>query len=117
MQELPFRVFFLPLYLLLAFQAGAQTFQVAAVQTVSGNPSVMATADFNHDGRPDIVYQDNHTGGSLHVMDGNGDGTFHEVQQIALPVGVGAHITAADINGDGFPDLIVGYDGFDSHVT
>ena len=117
MQELPFRVFFLPLYLLLAFQAGAQTFQVAAVQTVSGNPSVMATADFNHDGRPDIVYQDNHTGGSLHVMDGNEDGTFHEVQQIALPVGVGAHITAADINGDGFPDLIVGYDGFDSNVT
>ncbi len=72
----------------------------------------MATADFNHDGRADVVYQDSYTGGSLHVLDGNGDATFHEVQQIALPSGVGAHITAADLNGDGFPDLIVGYDGF-----
>jgi hypothetical protein len=113
------KFFIRPLLLscLLTVSANAQKFQSAVVERVSGNPAVMATADFNHDGRADVVYQDSYTGGSLHVMHGNGDATFHEVQQIALPLDVGAHITAADLNGDGFPDLIVGYDGFDSNFT
>lgn len=117
MQKLLFRALPRLLYLLFTVSVAAQTFQSATVQTVIGIPSVMATADFSHDGRPDVVYQDSYTGGSLHVMVGNGDGTFHEVQQIALPLGIGAHITAADLNGDGFPDLVIGYDGFASNFT
>lgn len=104
-------------WLLFASLASAQTFRSAPVQTVTGTPTVMATGDFNRDGRADVVYQDAVTGGSLHVLFGNGDGTFHEVQQIALPLNVGARITVADLNQDGFPDLLVGYDGFYSNFV
>ncbi|MFC6644218.1 FG-GAP-like repeat-containing protein [Granulicella cerasi] len=106
------------LYLFLLFAAAsaglAQTFRSAVVQEVSGTPTNLATADFNKDGHPDIVYQDAHTGGSLHVMQNNGSGTFTEVQQIAVLAGIGGKITAADVNNDGFPDLIVAYDGYDT---
>ncbi len=101
----------LPLLFALVFGTSAQTFRGAAVQTVLGTPTLMATGDFNRDGKADVVYQDAITGGSLHVMFGNGDGTFHEVQQIPLPLNVGGRITVADLNNDGFPDLIVSYVG------
>ena len=101
----------------LSATALAQTFRGAVVQPASGTPFPIAAADFNHDGRPDVVYQDSSTGGSLHVMIGNGDGTFREVQQIAVPLDVGGHLTAADVTGDGYPDIIVGYYGFDSNST
>jgi hypothetical protein len=73
--------------------------------------------DFNQDGHVDLVYQDAYTGGNLHIMSGLGNGSFTEVQQVILPVAVGARITVADLNGDGSPDLIVGYNGFESNFT
>jgi hypothetical protein len=95
----------------------AQTFQSAPIQTLGYNPQVLATGDFNRDGRADLVYQDAYTGGNLHILLGLGKGTFTEVQQIALPLDVGTRITVADFNGDGYPDLIIGYDGFQSNFT
>jgi hypothetical protein len=62
------------------------------------------TADFNHDGKPDIVCQD----GS--ILLGKGDGTFTSGTpwtvsgQTGLP-----QISAADFNGDGKPDLFLVY--------
>jgi hypothetical protein len=54
-------------------------------------------ADFNGDGKPDILSYD----GTLNV--GNGDGTFHTGVQLNTVV-----LAVADFNGDGKPDVFVG---------
>lgn len=60
------------------------------------------TADFNHDGKPDLVCTD----GS--VLLGNGDGTFNTGTPWSISGLSGAtSIVTADFNGDGSPDLLV----------
>jgi len=66
----------------------------------------ITAADLNGDGKTDIVI----SGGFIHVLLGNGDGTFTE----AGTYGVAPYIislTIADANGDGIPDLVVPIDG------
>jgi hypothetical protein len=73
-----------------------------------------ALADVNADGKPDLVVVNSCSSlsdcvedGSVAVMFGNGDGTF----QPAVTYGAGGHgawaVAAADVNGDGRPDLVV----------
>ena len=95
----------------------AQLFGTATVVPVAGSPTQTVSGDFNRDGRADIVYQDAYSGGSLHVMLGNGDGTFTTGQVIPMPDTVGTVITVGDINGDGIPDLAIGYTGFGGYDT
>jgi VCBS repeat protein/IPT/TIG domain-containing protein/exosortase sorting signal-containing protein len=59
-----------------------------------------AVADFNNDGKSDLVIS---AYGTLRIMLGNGDGT------LAAPtdVGSGGGLVMADFNGDGKPDLAV----------
>lgn len=89
--------------------ASAQPFAGAIVIPTPGNPATVTAADFNRDGHQDIIYQDAYTGGQLHLLLNNGDGTFRDTQQISLPLDIGGSLTVADLNGDGLPDLIVGY--------
>jgi uncharacterized protein (TIGR03437 family) len=76
----------------------------------------VATADFNHDAKLDMVVTVSHFGfgifagsapdASTEVFLGNGDGTF----QAPLPVRSACCVTAiavADFNGDGHPDVAV----------
>src|SRR5262249_7985943 len=68
-------------------------------------PSSVAAADFNGDGKPDLVTAtrgDNSVGVRL----GNGDGAFRGVQLSAAGSGPRS-VAAADFNGDGRPDLAV----------
>jgi hypothetical protein len=70
------------------------------------------TADFNRDGKMDLVACN---GNQLNVLLGNGDGTFHALPPINLPDG-GAPwpMVTADLNNDGKTDL-VGFEGVNGH--
>jgi hypothetical protein len=85
-----------------------QPFTVITVENSSGSCASVAVADFNGDGKPDVVVGcDNGTGPKVAVMFGNGDGTF---QPAALyPISPSpAPISIGDLNGDGKPDIIIG---------
>src|SRR5204863_2642248 len=76
---------------------------------VGANPSSVAVADFNRDGKPDLVTANQGSSpsyaGSVSVLLGNGDGTFQPARDYAA----GSHsssATAGDFNGDGWLDVV-----------
>jgi len=71
------------------------------------NPQSVSTADFNGDGRPDLMVanQGNGPGGGVSVLLGNGDGTFQSPVHYATGSNT-QHAVVGDVNGDGHPDLI-----------
>jgi hypothetical protein len=73
--------------------------------TGSGANSV-ATADFNGDGKLDLVVANSGSSNNVSVLLGNGDGTF----QPAVAYGAGSipySVAVGDFNGDGRLDLVV----------
>ena len=82
---------------------GDGTFTAAPTAPAVGNyAKVFAAADFNGDGKLDLLINDYYTG--TVILLGNGDATFSPLQATGLP----ATIAVADLNGDGIPDLGVG---------
>ena len=83
----------------------------AAAKPILGIASQLAIAgDFNKDGKLDIVVlstvtQSNGLAQSLQFLAGNGDGTFQEAVVSNLSVNSYTTLVAADLNGDGYPDL------------
>jgi FG-GAP-like repeat len=79
----------------------------------TGSPLQIFALDLNHDGKTDLLIGNNLNGGWTDSGDdlveflGNGDGTF-QAPKILIPH-FGA-VAVADLNGDGFPDLIQGRD-------
>ena len=93
---------------------GDGTFQPAVVYGTGGDVAFsVAVGDLNGDGAPDLVVTNmcsnspNCSNGGVGVLLGNGDGTF----QSAVSYNAGGIETQAvvigDVNGDGFPDLVV----------
>ncbi|HWW16042.1 MAG TPA: VCBS repeat-containing protein [Candidatus Dormibacteraeota bacterium] len=65
-----------------------------------------AVADFNLDGKPDIVYVAPGTTQSIHLLLNQGNGKFHD--QVAGGLnGVVGVVNVLDFNLDGIPDLVV----------
>jgi uncharacterized repeat protein (TIGR01451 family) len=71
-------------------------------------PLSLAVADFNGDGKPDLVSANLHNN-TVSVFLGNGDGTFTVAggSPIAVPIQPSS-VAVADFNGDGKPDVAVG---------
>ncbi|MBA3287766.1 MAG: VCBS repeat-containing protein, partial [Acidimicrobiia bacterium] len=80
------------------------SFSPAAAYPVGPDPQAIASADFNGDGRLDLVSA-NAGGNSVSVLLGSGNGAF----SAALDYGTGAYprsVAAGDFNGDGNPDIV-----------
>ena len=68
----------------------------------------VAVADFNGDGKLDIVVTNRYYSADVGVLLGNGDGTFQAAVTYASGGDAPASVAIADVNGDGHPDLVVG---------
>jgi Bacterial Ig-like domain (group 3)/FG-GAP-like repeat len=87
--------------------ASAGNFKNPPIIPTSTDVLGIAVADVNHDGKPDLVYLDGTSSFAVHVLLGNGDGTFSHGQDIALPAGICCAVTVADVTGDGKLDIIL----------
>ncbi|HKX00836.1 MAG TPA: FG-GAP-like repeat-containing protein [Bryobacteraceae bacterium] len=88
------------------FDGGDGTYLGPRVSLGAGS-QMLAAADFNHDGFPDLVSLDP-TGAT--VMAGDGDGGFSSTFRYDFPPGSSiASVAVADINNDGKTDFVIEY--------
>jgi hypothetical protein len=89
---------------------GDGTFGPAQVYTVGKEPTSVATADLNGDGRPDLAVANADSGSfqksTVSVLLNQGGGTFGAAVGYAVGLDPQA-VVAGDFNGDGRPDLAV----------
>lgn len=101
--------------------AGDGTFTPAAALATPGNGNdglfnTVVVADFNGDGKPDLIATSVNSNGplTLTLFLGKGDGTFTTANSFASDQTYSQSVHVGDFNGDGRPDLAVAND---THVT
>lgn len=101
--------FLIPIIVLvLILSTTAATFKNPELIDTSYDPRSVATGDWNGDGISDLVYIDGASPSTLHILIGNGDGTFLHKQDIGLTDGIGPTINVGDVTKDGIVDIILG---------
>jgi uncharacterized protein (TIGR03437 family) len=92
-------------YLLVLPGNGDGTFGAGASYTLAGTPwAVLAIADFNQDGKPDVAVA---TEGTLTVFLNDGKANFKAIASNGEPWNYAPAIAAGDFNGDGRLDVAV----------
>ncbi len=94
---------------------GNGTFQSPIGSNDFGSSVWAEVGDFNGDGKPDLAVV-NGDGDSIGLWLGNGNFTFRAAQTYRIGPGPGAHATSlavGDVDGDGYPDIIVADRTFD----
>jgi hypothetical protein len=92
---------------------GDGTFRTPVDYQVGTQPNIVAVADFNGDGKPDLAVSSLQSD-TVSILIGNGNGTFQPAQFFST--GFAASMVVADFNGDGKPDIAVA-DPVDSKVS
>lgn len=98
-------------FILLTFLGKTQSLYSSFTSySTSNGPIFSAIADFNNDGKKDIVTS-NYFGVNINVRMGNGDGTFGASTSTTFAVYGGNRLGAVatgDFNKDGYQDIVVG---------
>jgi len=81
-----------------------------------GSVVSITVADFNRDGVPDVAVSDWRSG-TVTILLGTGSGAFQTGWSFPFRMaGLTPHVSAADFNGDGIPDLAVVYGDDDGYT-
>jgi hypothetical protein len=97
---------------------GNGTFQPFARLRAGVSPYGVALGDFNGDDVPDIVVANLRTlNSTVHVLIGNGDGTFRPKVLYHAGGRETRHVEVADVNADGNLDIVAGNSGSNSIST
>jgi hypothetical protein len=78
---------------------------------IGGGADGLVVRDLNGDGRPDVVVSRGEAGRFVSVLLNRGDGTLAAKRDYRAGGRYAAAVTAADVDGDGWPDLVVANGG------